>query len=182
MAERVIDEGNGVKSYLTSLWSPPGNHPVGWEMYLKVKDGKVIGVEGVDDHPVFQGRLDIRSLTVPEYIYHPDRIIYPMYRDPADRGKDKWKRITWDEALDIIEEKVNYVKEHWGAEAICGYQGTGREATLYKTPLMYAAVQTPNSCFPMSGDSCYGPRCSVADFILGAGYPEIDYAAYFPDR
>ena len=34
----------------------------------------------------------------------------------------------------------------------------------------------------MSGDSCYGPRCSVADFILGAGYPELDYAAFVPDR
>ena len=77
---------------------------------------------------------------------------------------------------------MSYVKENWGAESIVAFQGTGREATLYKTPLAYAALGTPNSCFPMSGDSCYGPRCSVADFILGAGYPELDYAAFFPDR
>lgn len=34
----------------------------------------------------------------------------------------------------------------------------------------------------MSGLSCYGPRCVVTNFILGAGYPEIDFAQYFPDR
>ena len=34
----------------------------------------------------------------------------------------------------------------------------------------------------LSGGSCYGPRCTIANFQLGAGYPELDYAAYFPDR
>lgn len=151
-------------------------------MYLHVKDGKIVKVEGDPDHPITNGRLCVRCLALPEYVYHEDRILTPMYRDPADRGKDAWKAITWDEALDIIEDRVNKIKAEYGAEAIVAFQGTGREATLYKSPLAYAALGTPNSCFPMSGDSCYGPRCSVADFLLGAGYPELDYAAYFPDR
>ena len=182
MSERIIDCGDGTFKMRTCVWSPPGDHPVGCGMYLTVKDGKVVDVEGDPEHPITNGRLCVRCLTLPEYIYNEQRIIYPMKRDPKDRGKDKWERITWDEALDIIEERVNYIKENYGAEAIVAFQGTGREATLYKTPLAYAALGTPNSCFPMSGDSCYGPRCSVADFILGAGYPELDYAAYFPDR
>jgi anaerobic selenocysteine-containing dehydrogenase len=151
-------------------------------MYLHVKDGKVVKVEGDPDHPITQGRLCVRCLALTEYIYHEDRVTTPLYRDPKDRGKDTWKEISWDEAIDIIEAEVNRIKEAYGAEAIVAFQGTGREATLYKTPLAYAALGTPNSCFPMSGDSCYGPRCSVADFILGAGYPELDYAAFFPDR
>lgn len=151
-------------------------------MYLHVKEGKVVKVEGDPDHPITQGRLCVRCLTLPEYIYNDDRILTPLYRDPKDRGKDKWEPISWDKALDIIEERVNEIKKNYGAEAIVAFQGTGREATLYKTPLAYAALGTPNSCFPMSGDSCYGPRCSVADFLLGAGYPELDYAAFFPDR
>lgn len=182
MSERKIDCGDGVVKFRTCAWSPPGDHPVGCGMYLHVKDGKVVKVEGDPDHPITQGRLCVRCLALPEYIYHEDRITTPLYRDPKDRGKDKWKPITWDEALDLIESEVNRIKKEWGAEAIVAYQGTGREATLYKTPLAYAALGTPNSCFPMSGDSCYGPRCSVADFILGAGYPELDYAAFFPDR
>ncbi len=182
MSERKIDCGDGVIKYRTCAWSPPGDHPVGCGMYLHVKDGKVVKVEGDPDHPITQGRLCVRCLTLPEYMYNEERILTPLYRDPKDRGKDAWKAVSWDEAIDIIEERVNYIKENFGAEAIVAFQGTGREATLYKTPLAYAALGTPNSCFPMSGDSCYGPRCSVADFLLGAGYPELDYAAFFPDR
>ncbi len=182
MSERIIDCGDGVIKCRTCAWSPPGDHPVGCGMYLTVKDGKVVDVEGDPDHPITQGRLCVRCLTLPEYMYNEKRVLTPLKRAKEDRGKDKWEAISWDEALDIIEEKVNWIKENWGAEAIVAFQGTGREATLYKTPLAYAALGTPNSCFPMSGDSCYGPRCSVADFILGAGYPELDYAAYFPDR
>ena len=182
MSERIIDCGDGVVKCRTCAWSPPGDHPVGCGMYLTVKDGRVVDVEGDPDHPITQGRLCVRCLTLPEYMYNEKRVLTPLYRERKDRGKEAWKPITWDEALDIIEEKVNYVKENWGAESIVAFQGTGREATLYKTPLAYAALGTPNSCFPMSGDSCYGPRCSVADFILGAGYPELDYAAFFPDR
>ena len=182
MSERRIECGDGTFKCRTCAWSPPGDHPVGCGMYLTVKDGKVVNVEGDPDHPITHGRLCVRCLTLPEYMYNDKRILTPLKRDPKDRGKDKWESISWDEALDIIEERVNYIKANYGAEAIVAFQGTGREATLYKTPLAYAALGTPNSCFPMSGDSCYGPRCSVADFILGAGYPELDYAAYFPDR
>lgn len=182
MSQRIIDCGDGVVKCRTCAWSPPGDHPVGCGMYLTVKDGKVVKVEGDESHPITQGRLCIRCLALPEVMYNEKRVLHPMKRDPAKRGTNAWEEITWDEALDIIEEQVNRIKATYGAEAIVAFQGTGREATLYKTPLAYAALGTPNSCFPMSGDSCYGPRCSVADFILGAGYPELDYAAYFPDR
>lgn len=163
-------------------WSAPGCHPVGCGVILTVQDGKIIKVEGDPEHPISQGRLCVRCLDIKEFTESPDRIIYPMKRAREDRGKDTWERISWDEALDIIEEKVNYIKETWGAEAIGVYTGTGRETTLYAAPMAFAALQTPVFVFPMSGLSCYGPRCVVTNFILGAGYPEIDFAQYFPDR
>ena len=76
-------------------------------MYLTVKDGKVVNVEGDPDHPITHGRLCVRCLTLPEYMYNDKRILTPLKRDPKDRGKDKWESISWDEALDIIEERVN---------------------------------------------------------------------------
>ncbi len=163
-------------------WSPPGDHPVGHGILLTVKDGKLISIEGDEDHPITNGRLDPRTLDLVAYTYHPDRIIYPMKRDPKDRGKDKWEQITWDEAYDIIEAKVKEIKAKYGAESIVVFGGTGREACLYYYPLGFATLQTPNVCYSQSGWSCYGPRCSITDYILGAGYPEMDYAGYFEDR
>lgn len=166
----------------TCAWSPPGCHPVGCGLKLHIKDGKLVGVEGDEEHPITKGRLCVRCLSLPEYVNHPSRILYPMKRDYADRGKNKWTRISWDEALDIIEEKVKYFKEKYGPESIVVFGGTGRQATLYYPPLAYAALQTPNACYPWSGFSCYGPRVTIANFILGAGYPEVDFAGYYPDR
>ena len=76
----------------------PGCHDnCGILMYID-KDGKLDHVEGDPDDPYNQGRLCLRCLTLPDVIYHKDRQLNPMKRDRADRGKDKWERITWEEA------------------------------------------------------------------------------------
>lgn len=173
---------DGSYTVRTCGWSPPGDHPVGCGMKLTVKDGKLVKVEGDPEHPISQGRLCVRCLSLPEFVHHPDRIIYPMKRALEDRGKDKWVKITWDEAWDIIVEKVNGFKKNHGAESIVVFGGTGREACLYYYPLGFSSLQTPNVCYPLSGWSCYGPRCAITDYILGAGYPEIDFAGHYPDR
>ena len=87
--KRVQDDGTTI--FRTCAWSPPGEHPVGWGMELTVDaDGNLIKVEGDKEHPIYQGRLNATGLDLVDYVNHPDRIIYPMKRDRADRGKDKW--------------------------------------------------------------------------------------------
>jgi anaerobic selenocysteine-containing dehydrogenase len=176
------ENADGSYTVRTCGWSPPGDHPVGCGMKLHVKNGKLVKVEGDPDHPISQGRLCIRCLTLPEYVHHPQRITTPMKRAPGDRGKDKWQKISWDEAWDIIVPKIKQLKKDHGAESIVVFGGTGRQACLYYYPLGFASIGTPNVCYPWSGWSCYGPRCSITDYILGAGYPEIDFAGTYPDR
>ncbi|MDO5117719.1 MAG: molybdopterin-dependent oxidoreductase [Eggerthellaceae bacterium] len=178
MSERIIQCEDGTVKMRTCAWSPPGDHPVGCGMYLTIKDGKVVKVEGDPEHPITGGRLCVRCLTLPEYMYNENRILHPMKRDPKDRGKDTWEVITWDQAADEIIAKWEDIISVYGREALLSFQGTGREATLYHSSLTFTVFGSPNTVFPMSGDSCYGPRCSVADFLLGAGYPEIDYGQF----
>jgi len=177
-----VEMEDGTVVTRSNTWSPPGSHPVGYGVKVVTKDGKLIRVEGDDDNPITNGRVNAMNLALREYTYSPDRIIYPMKRDPKDRGKDKWERITWDEAIDIACDKINEMKEKYGAESIVVFGGTGREACIYYYALAFSAVGTPNCCYTQSGWSCYGPRCSVADYILGAGYPEMDYAGHLPQR
>ena len=101
--KRVNDDGTiTIKS---CTWSPPGEHPIGWGVeYTVDADGNLLKVEGDEDHPIYGGRLNCTMLDLVEYVNHPDRIVYPMKRAHEDRGKDKWERITWDEAYDIIEK------------------------------------------------------------------------------
>ncbi len=166
----------------TCAWSAPGCHPTGCGLKLHVRDGKLVEVEGDEEHPISQGRLCVRCLALKEYEYHPDRLVYPMRRNKEDRGLDKWERITWDEAYDEIVEKTEAIRAEWGARSLAVFGGTGREATNYYPALTYAVFRSPNCCTDLSGQSCYGPRCSITNFILGTGYPEFDYAQFFPDR
>ncbi|MGI6032045.1 MAG: molybdopterin-dependent oxidoreductase, partial [Coriobacteriales bacterium] len=163
-------------------WSPPGCHPVGCGLKVHVKDGKLIKVEGDPEHPITRGALCPRCLSLKDYVYNPARIIYPMKRDKKDRGKDKWERCSWEEALDIIEENAKEITKKYGAESICVFGGTGREANNYYGMWANAVFGSPNSVYAQSGWSCYGPRCSTTAFMLGGGYPEIDYAQKFYDR
>ncbi|CEP66574.1 Molybdopterin oxidoreductase [Moorella glycerini] len=174
-------EKDGYTVVRTCAWSPPGCHPVGCGLRLYVKDGRLVKVEGDPEHPISQGRLCIRCLTLPEYVHHPQRIIYPMKR-VGERGENKWKRISWDEAYDIIVDKIQEIKEKYGPEAIVQFTGTGRQTAFYDGPMAHAVIGTPNNCYAHSGFSCLGPRTAVTSYVLGARYPEVDYAGQFPER
>lgn len=122
----------------------------------------------------------MRCLDVPEVTNHKDRLLYPMKRDPKDRGKDKWKRITWDEAYDLITEKFMDMKEKYGAESVVFAQGTGRDIAAYITRLCWS-FGSPNYTGFLSGQACYLPR--IAGMAATTGAPWIpDAAQQFPER
>jgi anaerobic selenocysteine-containing dehydrogenase len=175
-----VERPDGTIATRSNTWSPPGSHPVGYGVKVITKDGVLLRIEGDEDNPITTGRVNAMNLALREYTYAPSRVIYPMKRAYEDRGLDKWERTTWDEALDTICEKVRYFQNTYGPESIVCFGGTGREACIYYYALTFSVLQSPNCCYTQSGWSCYGPRCSVADYVLGAGYPELDYAGHLP--
>ena len=134
----------------SSIWSPPGCHPVGCGVKLYIdKDGKLDHVEGDENDPVTHGRLCPRCLVLKDYTYNPTRLLYPMKRDPQKRGDSTaWERITWDEAYDLIKEKYDYVCETWGVETISVFEGTGRDAGIMGTELAQNIFGSPNYATP----------------------------------
>ena len=173
---------DGVTTTRCCAWSPPGCHPVGCGLKVHVKDGEVIKVEGDPEHPITKGALCVRCLALKDYIYHPDRITKPVKRAREDRGKNKWVETTWDDALDIIEKNAKEIQEKYGPESIVVFGGTGREGNNYYNLYGNCVFDTPNTCYAQGGWSCYGPRMSNTAFLMGGGYPEIDYAQKFADR
>ncbi|WP_165062345.1 MULTISPECIES: molybdopterin-dependent oxidoreductase [unclassified Adlercreutzia] len=178
--KEVLDDGTTV--IRTNAWSPPGCHPVGCGIKAFVKDGKLLKIEGDPNHPITKGRLCPRCLALKEYVYHPDRITYPMKRAREDRGLDKWERITWDEAWSLIKTETERIKEKYGPEGIVVFEGTGRQPTKTIHPFSTGTLGTPNIAYTQSGWSCYGPRVTITGFVFGAGIPEIDYAGGTPLR
>ncbi len=61
--------------------------------------------EGNPEHPGSRGRNCAKGPATLNQITDPDRILYPLKRAGA-RGEGKWERITWDEALDTLAERL----------------------------------------------------------------------------
>ena len=172
---RFEDEGLTVTR--SCVWSPPGCHPVGCGVkFYADAEGKLVKVEGDENQPVTKGRLCVRCLTLKDYVNHPDRIKYPMKRDPQFRGQaDKWERISWEEAFDLIESEWKRITGKYGPTSVAVWAGTGREGGTFM-PYAAAIFATPNYCYTQSGYACYLPRMAASAYVLGAVYPEIDFA------
>ncbi len=93
---------------------------------LTVNDNdEIVRVEGDKNNPVNDGILCVKAFSAQEIHAHPDRLKYPLKR-AGKRGEGKWERITWDEALDIIEKKIRETIEEYGPQSVIISQGTGR--------------------------------------------------------
>lgn len=116
--------------------------------FVDVKDGKIIRIRPMhydwkyDPKEFNPWKFEVRGSTfepcmktlIPPYsiaykkrVYSPARVRYPMQRvdfdpngerNPQNRGKSKYKRISWDEALDIITSEMKRIKETYGPTAI----------------------------------------------------------------
>ena len=48
--------------------------------------------------------------------YHPDQLMHPLKRI-GEPGENRWERISWDQALDEIAEKLKQIKDGiWSRE------------------------------------------------------------------
>lgn len=78
-----------------------------------VKDGVLEKVDGDPEHGFTQGKLCVKGYTYTQKVYSPDRIKYPMIQEP--KGSGNWRRLSWDEALEIIANKILEIKEEYGS-------------------------------------------------------------------
>ena len=151
----------------TTMWSGPGCHEGCQIIFYTDKDGKLVKTEGDPNSPFSQGRLCMRCLELPQLVNHPDRLKYPLKR-AGERGEDKWERISWDEAYDIIGEHVKKYQEESGPESIISMIGTGRNVSQVIAHNQYANFGGPDLtlCF-LSGDSCMLPRTALCYVMMG---------------
>jgi anaerobic selenocysteine-containing dehydrogenase len=149
----------------TTSWSAgPGCHGT-CGVLAHVRNGKVVKIEGDPDHPWNRGRLCARCLAMTQYVYHPDRLKHPLKR-AGERGEGKWEKISWEEAFDLIEKKLDSIRKEYGPESVVFSMGTGRDISPWLCMLAYA-YGSPNVMFALSGNACYSPRIAAVETVLG---------------
>lgn len=116
---------------------------VGCQFDLLVKDKKVIGVSSNPNAPVNGMALCVKGRYGYDYIHHPDRVLKPRVRRYLLEGKKKsdirdsiignkksdtelsnlaspwdWVETEWDQALDIVADKMLTTRKNYGADSI----------------------------------------------------------------
>ncbi len=142
----------------------------GCGVHIYKKEGKIEKIGGDPDCPIAHGTLCPKGIASTQIAYHPDRLTHPLKR-VGPKGSGQWEKISWDEALDTIAEKMNGYKKEFGAESILMGYGTGRdnEAVIYRFANL---LGTPNVL--TAGHLCYGPRISTSVITCGS-IPVVDY-------
>ncbi len=86
---------------------------------LSTDDGRYQrdGVFGKDTEEEPQVRACLRGRSYRQRIYSAERLLYPMGR-VGKRGEGKFKRLSWDEALEYVARKMIELKEQYGSTAL----------------------------------------------------------------
>jgi thiosulfate reductase/polysulfide reductase chain A len=105
------------------------------------KDGQVRWIEGNPHVPGMEGSLCPRGAAGINMLYDHERLQSPMIRE-GERGADKWRKVSWDEALDYIGEKLQAIIDKHGGHSVVLGERTQLATHVSKTFLK--AIKSPN--------------------------------------
>jgi anaerobic selenocysteine-containing dehydrogenase len=91
--------------------------------------GKGSKLRGDPAHPVTRGFLCGKVAQYLERVYHPDRLLHPMRRI-GSKGEGRFQRISWDEALDEVAERLAAIAREFGPESVLPYSYAGTMGLL----------------------------------------------------
>ncbi len=98
-----------------------------WE--VKVEDGKAITLRGDPDHPITKGGLCAKVNPFLERVYSPERVLYPLRRI-GKKGEGKFERVSWEQALTEVSNRLMSDVETYGASSILPYSFAGSQGLL----------------------------------------------------
>ncbi|MFQ5437974.1 MAG: formate dehydrogenase subunit alpha [Paracoccaceae bacterium] len=117
---------------------------VGCQVSLKVRDGRIACVEGLNG-PANENRLCVKGRFGFDYVHHPHRLTRPLIRredapakglnvDPAN-PLTHFREATWDEALEAAAGGLARLREQRGGRSVAGFGSakcTNEEAYLFQ--------------------------------------------------
>jgi nitrate reductase NapA len=150
----------------------------GCGLYIGVENGKVMAVKGdTDNHN--RGLLCLKGFLLPQIMYAPDRLRYPMIRKNG-----KLERATWDEAMSLVAAKFKETIAKYGPDSV-GFYGSGQaltEESYCANKLFKAGIRTNN----LEGNPRLCMASAVAGYLTTYGkdepmgcYEDIDHADVF---
>ncbi|HZK44408.1 MAG TPA: molybdopterin-dependent oxidoreductase [Syntrophomonadaceae bacterium] len=86
---------------------------------MMIEDNRIVKVKGDKDNPRSQGYTCRKGLNIAHYAHNADRLKYPL-----KKVGDTHVRISWEQAISEITEKLKSIKEEYGGKSFA-YMGGG---------------------------------------------------------
>ncbi|OGP96038.1 MAG: hypothetical protein A2157_04815 [Deltaproteobacteria bacterium RBG_16_47_11] len=144
----------------------------GCGILVHISNGRAVKLEGDPDCPNNEGKLCPKGRAGLDLLYHPDRLKYPLKR-VGSRGEGKWQRISWDQALDEMAEKLMAIRTQYGPWAFAAGDGTKIDEVAWIADLFTFHFGSPNN-FGSGRAQCFRPRRLSSVYTYGT-YFTPDY-------
>ena len=141
----------------------------GCGMIVNVEDGQIKAVRGDPEHPANKGLLCPKGAASVQLVYSKDRLMSPL-----QKTKGGFKKISWNEAIDIATDKITEIRDISGPGGLIRFAGApvsydGRDSFMQ----LMASIGSPN--FAGVGHLCHVPRITAMKSVFGSP-PEPDYS------
>lgn len=153
---------------------------------IRVVDGVPVAIEGVPESDLGgQGGLCGKGVATIMDFHDPNRIKYPVKRTNPKKGlyeDPKWERISWEEALDTIAQKLKPIVETDPRKFVWSFTpgpGTPFKATVYSS-FFFLACGSLNQAFGGVGSQC-GAAAHHAGALMHAAWdilPDYRYCNF----
>ena len=107
----------------------PLDCPDACSLNVSVQTGKVVAIDGSHKNPVTNGYICAKVRKYEERIYSADRVLHPLVRE-GRKGEGRFKRATWDHALDLIATRFREAKATHGGESILPFSYGGSNGLM----------------------------------------------------
>src|SRR5438552_3629327 len=175
----------------------PLDCPDACSLDVRVEEGRVVSVGGSRVNPVTQGYICEKVRRLPEHVHGPARVRYPGVRE-GRKGDGRFRRVSWDEALDQIAGRMKALSERGQGERILPFYYGGSNGYLSQEATdarLFSRLQASRLartvCAAPSGAAAQGlygrmPGIAIQDYVhakrivLGGVNPSVSGSHILP--
>ncbi len=146
---------------------------------VATKGQQILSIKGDKDNPFSQGHICPKASALKDLYDDPDRL-----KRPVKRVDDTWEEITWDDAFDLVANKLHHIQQAYGNNAVGVYLGNPNAhnmGSILFGPYFYRALKSHNRYSATSVDQL--PHHIVSRRLFGhisqIPIPDIDHTQHF---
>ena len=155
----------------------PLDCPDSCTLAVTVERGRIVSIDAGAAGPSTGGFICGKVRQFDRRVYGTERLLHPLVRR-GPKGRGQFERVTWDEALDLVVQKLAEARDRFGAESVLPYYYGGSNGLL-TSDLEDARFFRRFGASRLARTVCAAPTGTAARAMYGAmgGVAYDDYAA-----